>query len=252
MKIRIPRRLTPTLLSVLVLSPLCIAQPRVAGDWLGTTTAQGAQHHVVLHIAANKDGSLTATLDSVEMHVNGIPASAVSLKDSKLTVTIAAALGTYEGTVNQDATEIVGTRSDTRSFELNFKRAPAQSAAGPSGHPAAQLPATFWDSPVWKTAYRPDLPENEKIAGLSRFWLEVKYNFAWLERLPNDFDWDALYASYIPKVRATHSTLEYYRVLQGLCARLKDGHTDVSLPSVLSDEVYATHPCARAGSRAVR
>jgi len=240
MKIGIPIRFTPFVLSVLALAPLCRAQPRVAGDWQGMLTAQGAQQHVVLHIAADKDGSLTATLDMVEMHVNGIPASAVSLNGSKLALTIAAAHGTYEGTVNQDATEIAGRWSDTQSFELNFKRAPAPSAAGPSGHPAAPLPKTFWDGPVWKTAYQPDLPENEKIAGLSRFWSEVKYNFAWFEHLPPNFDWDALYVSYIPKVRATHSTLEYYRVLQELCARLKDGHTDVSLPIALSDEVYAT------------
>jgi len=97
-----------------------------------------------------------------------------------------------------------------------------------------------WDGPSWKTTYQPDLPENEKIAGLSRFWSEVKYNFAWFEHLPRDFDWDALYFAYLPKVRATHSTLEYYRVLQELCARLKDGHTTVILPSALSREVYAT------------
>lgn len=87
--------------------------------------------------------------------------------------------------------------------------------------------------------YQPDLPENEKIAGLSRFWSEVRYNFAWFEHLPRDFDWDALYVAYIPKVRATRSTLEYYRVLQELCARLKDSHTNVNFPSALGREVYA-------------
>jgi C-terminal processing protease CtpA/Prc len=96
----------------------------------------------------------------------------------------------------------------------------------------------FWDGPAWKTPYQADLPENDKIAGLSRFWSEVKYNFAWFEHLPRDFDWDALYVSYIPKVRATHSTLEYYRVLQELCARLKDAHTSVDFPGALSREVY--------------
>jgi C-terminal processing protease CtpA/Prc len=223
----------------LALSPLCRAQPRVAGDWQGTLTAQGAQHRLFLHIAADKDGSLTAAFDLVDQGANGIPASAISLKDSKLSMTVAALHGTYEGTVSQDATEIVGTWSNTQSFELNFKRVPTQSAAGPSGHPAAPLPKTFWDGPVWKTAYQPDLTENEKIAGLSLFWSEVKYNFAWFELLPRDFDWDALYVSYIPKVRATHSTLEYYRVLQELCARLKDAHTSVNFPSALSREVYA-------------
>jgi C-terminal processing protease CtpA/Prc len=97
----------------------------------------------------------------------------------------------------------------------------------------------FWDGPAWRTPYQPDLPEDQKIAGLSRFWSEVKYNFAWFEHLPRDFDWDALYVAYIPKVRATRSTLEYYRVLQELCARLKDAHTSVSFPSALGREVLA-------------
>jgi len=100
----------------------------------------------------------------------------------------------------------------------------------------------FWDGPAWKSPYQPDIPENDKIAGLSRFWSEVKYNFAWFEHLPPDFDWDALYLSYIPKVRATRSTLEYYRVLQELCARLKDAHTSVNFPSALASEVYAAPP----------
>jgi carboxyl-terminal processing protease len=100
----------------------------------------------------------------------------------------------------------------------------------------------FWDGPSWKTPYQPDISENEKVAGLSRFWAEVKFNFAWFEHLPRDFDWDALYFAYIPKVRATHSTLEYYRVLQELCARLKDAHTNVMFPNALGSEVYATPP----------
>ena len=56
----------------------------------------------------------------------------------------------------------------------------------------------FWDGPAWKIPYAPDLSEDAKIAGLSRFWSEVKYNFAWFEHLPASFDWDALYLSYLP------------------------------------------------------
>jgi hypothetical protein len=97
----------------------------------------------------------------------------------------------------------------------------------------------FWNGPAWKTSYQPDLSEDQKIAGLSRFWSEVKFNFAWFEHLPHTFDWDALYLAYIPKVRATHSTLEYYRVLQELCAQLKDAHTNVNLPNELGRECYA-------------
>jgi CubicO group peptidase (beta-lactamase class C family) len=116
-------------LSALALSPLCRAQAQIAGDWQGTLITPGPQLHLVLHIAAAKDGSLTATLDSVDQGANGIPVTAVTLKDSKLSLTVDAVHGTYEGTVNKDATEIDGTWSQGQPLELNFKRAPAQPAA---------------------------------------------------------------------------------------------------------------------------
>ena len=116
MKISILKKLTPIVLLALSLSPLCMAQPQVAGDWLGTLNTGGPQLHLVLHIAAAKDGSLTATLDSVDQGANGIPVSAVSLKDSKLSLTVDAVHGTYEGTVNKEATEIAGTWSQGQSL----------------------------------------------------------------------------------------------------------------------------------------
>ena len=96
----------------------------------------------------------------------------------------------------------------------------------------------FWENPALKTAYRENLSEDEKIAGLSKFWSEVKYNFVNFDLVP-DVNWDALYLSYIPKVRQTKSTLEYYKVLMELCAKLRDGHTNVSPPDELINEIYA-------------
>jgi C-terminal processing protease CtpA/Prc len=90
----------------------------------------------------------------------------------------------------------------------------------------------LWNSPALRTPYRDDLPEDEKVAGLSRIWSEAKYNFVYFYRL-DGIDWDGLYLSYLPKVRATKSTLEYYQVLAEFTARLKDGHTAVNYPSQL-------------------
>lgn len=45
-----------------------------------------------------------------------------------------------------------------------------------------------------------------------------------------DLDWDALYLAYLPKVRQTKSTGEYYLVRQEMCARLKNGNTNVIYP----------------------
>ncbi len=93
----------------------------------------------------------------------------------------------------------------------------------------------FWENPALNTPYRDDLSAEEKAAGLSKLWSEVKYNFAFFDRVP-DVDWDSLYVANLSRVRQTKSTLEYYRVLQEMTARLRDGHTGVNLPHELYDE----------------
>lgn len=67
----------------------------------------------------------------------------------------------------------------------------------------------IWDSAALNTPFRDNLPDTEKLAGLSKFWSEVKYNFGYPEKLV-ELDWDNLYLHAIPKVLATKSTAEYY------------------------------------------
>lgn len=103
--------------------PAAAAQPSIAGDWEGTLSVGAAQLRLVMHFVAAKDGSLTATMDSVDQGANGIPVSTVTLKDSKLSFTVDAVRGNYEGTVNKDVTGIDGTWSQGQPLPLNFKRA---------------------------------------------------------------------------------------------------------------------------------
>ncbi len=112
------------------------AQATIAGDWAGTLKAGPAELRLVLHISAAKDGSLTATFDSVDQGAFGTPVDTITLKESKLNFAINVAHGTYEGTVNKDASEIAGTWSQGQPLELNFKRAQPQAAA-PAPKPAA-------------------------------------------------------------------------------------------------------------------
>jgi hypothetical protein len=114
-----------------MLAPLSRPQAQVAGDWKGTLVAGGAELRLALHVKADKDGALTATLDSIDQSTFGIPVSAISLKDSRLSMTVDAVHGTYDGTVNKDGTEIDGTWSQGQSLELNFKRATAAEVAPP-------------------------------------------------------------------------------------------------------------------------
>lgn len=97
----------------------------------------------------------------------------------------------------------------------------------------------LWDGEVWKTPFTEDLGVADKLAGLSRLWSEVKFNFANFSKVP-DLDWDRAYRDAIPQVLATRSTAEYYRVLAALVARLRDGHTAVDVPRELNASVWSS------------
>ncbi|MEK7405740.1 MAG: hypothetical protein AAB225_11585 [Acidobacteriota bacterium] len=96
--------------------------------------------------------------------------------------------------------------------------------------------AAFWDGPPLASGFRERLTEEEKITGLSKSWAEVKYNFAWFDNVP-DLNWDALYVEYMRKARQANTMLEYYRLLRELCARLKAGHTYITPPREIREQL---------------
>ncbi|MGO9649197.1 MAG: alpha/beta hydrolase family protein [Terriglobales bacterium] len=114
------------ILTALVAATVSFARAQdIAGDWQGTLSANGAELRLVLHIAKNADGTLKATLDSVDQGANGIPVSSISLKDSKLSLGVDAVHGTYDGRVATDGKTITGTWSQGQALPLDFKRATA-------------------------------------------------------------------------------------------------------------------------------
>jgi carboxyl-terminal processing protease len=78
---------------------------------------------------------------------------------------------------------------------------------------------------------RSNLSDKDKIYGLSKFWSEASYNFAYFDK--TKINWDSAYQAFIPKVLATNNTWDYYIVLKQFCALLKDGHTGIFEPSSL-------------------
>jgi carboxyl-terminal processing protease len=99
----------------------------------------------------------------------------------------------------------------------------------------------LWSDGVFATGFKSSLSTEEKIAGLSRFWAEVKFAFPFFTRRA-DLDWDRLYESFIPKVLSAQTTLEYYQDLQRFCALLRDGHTNVYYPNELLEAEYVRPP----------
>jgi C-terminal processing protease CtpA/Prc len=80
-----------------------------------------------------------------------------------------------------------------------------------------------------------DLSNEDKLYGLSLFWKEASYNFAYFDQVPK-LDFDSAYREYIPKVLATKTTYDYYRELMKFNALLHDGHTNIYLPKGLSSK----------------
>ncbi len=108
-----------------------------------------------------------------------------------------------------------------------------------------------WIDPHWVlfhrgsfySDYKPKLPIEERVAGLSAFWAEVKFNFAYFDNVK--FEWDKAYKEAIPKVLASETTYDYYQVLRELCSRLGDGHTNVYFPDEIMNERFAERPPVR-------
>jgi C-terminal processing protease CtpA/Prc len=99
----------------------------------------------------------------------------------------------------------------------------------------------LWNAKTLAVPYAPQLSEAERIAGLSLFWSEVKYNFVHFDHVP-DLDWDRTYLEFLPQVIAARDTRAYYEVLMRLAPRLHDGHTNIYPPGELEDRFYARPP----------
>src|SRR5260221_4657407 len=111
----------------------------IVGDWNGKLKVGETELRLVLHVTKAGDGSLKATLDSIDQGAPSIPVSAVTLKDSKLDLTVDAVHGTYTGKVNADASEIDGTWAQGAPLELNFHRGGIAMKPAPKPAPASDI-----------------------------------------------------------------------------------------------------------------
>ncbi|MBR5101851.1 MAG: alpha/beta fold hydrolase, partial [Muribaculaceae bacterium] len=120
-----------SMLTMLVVS-LGITCPRVLaqmeGAWKGTLNF-GVQLHLVFNIEKNSDGTYSATMDSPDQHVNGIPCSETVVSDNKLSIKIERANIAYEGKYDESSHKIVGTfEQNGTSFPLELSRAETEKA----------------------------------------------------------------------------------------------------------------------------
>lgn len=103
----------------------------------------------------------------------------------------------------------------------------------------------LWSAKAFAVPYAAQLSEAERVAGLSLFWSEVKYNFVHFDNVPS-LDWDRTYLEFLPQVIAAKDTRAYYEALMRLAPLLHDGHTNIYPPKELEDQFYARPPMSTA------
>lgn len=90
----------------------------IEGLWLGTLQVQGGMEiRLLFNISASSDGSVNATMDSIDQGVKGIPTEVVTYKDGNLHLGIKSIRGTFDGTLNEDGNTIEG---EWKQSGLNF------------------------------------------------------------------------------------------------------------------------------------
>jgi pimeloyl-ACP methyl ester carboxylesterase len=93
------------------------------GTYSGTLQAGEAQLHLLLHLSKGTNGSLRATLDSLEQGVFAIEASSVSFANFNLKLELTSVGARFEGKVSPDHESIDGNWSQgSASIPLKFRR----------------------------------------------------------------------------------------------------------------------------------
>jgi len=100
------------------------------GHWSGSLQAGDAVLHLVLHVSKSEDGTLKATLDSLDQGVYGIEVNSLTQKNSTLQFNVASVGASYEGKITPDHSSIDGgwTQGNV-SLALVFHRQAAGTGA---------------------------------------------------------------------------------------------------------------------------
>lgn len=89
---------------------------------------------------------------------------------------------------------------------------------------------------------------SDKIMDLSLLWKQASVVFPYFERCT--VDWDEAYKQYLDKAMQTKTDREHYLLLAEFLNRLGDGHTDLSFPRELLDEMgYVPFDFAYSGGK---
>jgi pimeloyl-ACP methyl ester carboxylesterase len=135
----------------------------IDGTWLGTLEVGGIKLRVVFHILNTADG-LTATMDSPDQGVNGVPATGVTRKGSSLKIELKQKNAAYEGKLSPDLATIDGTYTwRAGNLPLVLKR--VKDASTLERHPRPQDPVKPYPYREEDVSYDNNTAQGVTLAG---------------------------------------------------------------------------------------
>ncbi|MGA2590515.1 MAG: hypothetical protein ABSH32_11400 [Bryobacteraceae bacterium] len=81
------------------------------GSWEGALDVNGSPLRLRFNFTKNADGSIAGTVDSIDQGANGIPITTIARTGDSLKIDVKAVGGSYEATLNKDASTMTGTWS---------------------------------------------------------------------------------------------------------------------------------------------
>lgn len=95
----------------------------IEGIWEGKLKVPGAELRIVAHVAITPEGTFSATLDSPDQGITGIPVDEIVFKDKSVHMEIKLIGGIFEGKLNEEFTMVDGTWQQSGfSFPLSLHR----------------------------------------------------------------------------------------------------------------------------------
>lgn len=91
--------------------------------WQGALEVGSIKLRLVLKISKTPDGTLTATLDSIDQGAMNLPVDSITIEERDFRFEMKKIGGSYEGTLSEDGSEVIGTWTQGgQSLPLAFKR----------------------------------------------------------------------------------------------------------------------------------
>ena len=112
----------------------------LTGNWEGALSAGGQKLRLVLKISQSPDGSLKATMDSLDQGAMDLTVDAITSKAGELHFEMKDLHAAYDGTISSDGSEATGTWTQGgNSLPLIFKKAGAAQSSAPVQRGKVQL-----------------------------------------------------------------------------------------------------------------